>query len=131
VKYIGYEVHAEVATRETVDTARYPVVKGKRTAVRTPRIRQAVNIAAAVQPKVGSPPRTSEATLHPSGEVRYQWYGGDQKIKGATSRVYTPTSADVGKKLKVKAFIPGDSGYLRAGSVSKATAAVEYVNGLG
>ena len=37
-----------------------------------------------------------------NGEITYQWYRGDSAISGATGASYTPTSADVGKKIYAK-----------------------------
>ncbi|MCL1838280.1 MAG: S1 family peptidase [Propionibacteriaceae bacterium] len=53
----------------------------------------------------------------------YQWYRGSKAIKGATGQSYKLTSADVGKKLKVK--VTGKrAGYINKSVTSSATAKI-------
>ncbi len=65
---------------------------------------------------VGATPRASK--------VAFQWYRGTKRIGGATRSRYTTTSADVGKRLKVRATYLR-SGYGSVARFSAATATIE------
>jgi hypothetical protein len=55
--------------------------------------------------------------------LKYQWFRGAKKIKHATKKTYTPTAADVGRRLKV--VVTGSlPGYQQEKVTSKATAKV-------
>lgn len=59
-----------------------------------------------------------------ASKVAFQWYRGTKRIAGATRSQYTTTSADVGKRLKVRATYQR-SGYGSATHFSAATAVIE------
>lgn len=85
--------------------------------------------------KVG---RTLTAAAAPSGwKASYRWYRSGKVIKGATKRTYRPTSADVGKTLKVRVTLarPGFTTTTKTSSATKkivrATAALTAKAGKG
>lgn len=69
--------------------------------------------------KVGNTLKAKAGSWGPSGvKVTYQWWRGSKKISGATKSTYTVTSADRGKKIRVK-VLGKKSGYA---SVTKTSA---------
>jgi hypothetical protein len=75
--------------------------------------------------KVGKKLTAKAGTWKPSGvKLKYQWYRGSKKISGATKKTYTLTSADKGKKIKVK-VTGSKKGYASKTKSSKATSKVK------
>lgn len=74
--------------------------------------------------QVGAPLTASTGSWSPQPSSRtFQWYADGNPIFGATAATYTPTSADLGKKISVK--VTGSSnGYTSASAGSAQTAAV-------
>jgi len=53
-------------------------------------------------PYIGRPFRVTPGQVSPSGvSTKYQWYADGVRIKGANSADYSPTIADISKRLKV------------------------------
>ena len=71
----------------------------------------------------GTPhPRISISVNLPSDmtSATYQWYLDGKKVDGATSRSYTPTPDDIGKKLTVAVTPAAETGYTTANGGSAA-----------
>lgn len=69
---------------------------------------------------------TAKTSKWSSGvEYHYQWYRNSRKIEGATSKTYTLTPADKGKKLKVKVWATKDGFKQSATRASKKTSKVK------
>src|SRR5690349_20184685 len=75
-------------------------------------------------PKVGQALTANEGTWTPDGVTfTYKWLAEGTAKTGATSKTYTPTAADVGKRIQVT--VTGTkAGYLPTFVTSQATAAV-------
>ncbi len=56
----------------------------------------------------------------------YQWFADGKAIKGATKRVFTPTSRQKGKRITVR-VIGSKTGFRKAGKLSAPTAKVAAV----
>lgn len=134
---IGSRVMATVTTdvegyeQASAKTPWYKIIKGKHVPVKAPKIK-IVTKAQATRAKVGVPLVTTRAVFLPrTSDVQYQWLRGSSKIKGADSRRYVPTSKDVGKTLRVRAYVPAGKGFVYSQVTSKPTKPVKKVKGLG
>jgi len=76
--------------------------------------------------RVGSSITASPGTWSPAGNYHYQWKLGSEPIAGAKSATYTPTAAELGKKLSVAVSVTGKSMY----TGRKATSAVTVAPGV-
>jgi hypothetical protein len=92
------------------------VKRGAFTSVTDPVVAGSIKAGMALSATVGATPRASKVT--------FQWYRGTKRIAGATRSQYTTTSADVGKRLKLRATYLR-SGYGSVTRFSAATAAIE------
>lgn len=81
-----------------------------------PVVTGSIKAGMALSATVSASPRASKVT--------FQWYRGSKRIAGATRSQYTTTSADVGKRLKVRATYLR-SGYGSVTRYSTATAVIE------
>ncbi len=134
---IGSKVRVSIQTANegfveaSATTAWYKVIKGKHVPVKAPRI-AIVTKAQATRAKVGVPLVSSRAVfLPPTRDVQYQWMRGSSTIKGADARRYVPSAKDVGKELRVKAYVPASRGFEYSQVLSKPTKPVKAVKGLG
>lgn len=138
IRDIGTRIRVNIQTANegfveaSATTAWYKIIKGKHIPAKAPKIK-ILTKAQATRAKVGVPLVTTRPVfLPPAGrDVKYQWLRGAAKIKGADSRRYVPTTKDVGKALRVKAYIPASKAYEYSQVTSKPTKPVKAVKGLG
>ncbi|WP_434172909.1 carboxypeptidase regulatory-like domain-containing protein [Clavibacter michiganensis] len=77
--------------------------------------------------KVGYPLRVVPGLWTPKPAFTYVWYANDVKISGATANEYTPTTADVGKRITATALGTATS-FTNTARTSAKTAAVVAAN---
>jgi hypothetical protein len=92
------------------------VKRGAFISATTPVVTGSIKAGMALSAAAVATPRASK--------IAFQWYRGTKRIGGATRSQYTTTSADVGKRLKVRATYLR-SGYGSVTQYSAATATIE------
>lgn len=76
--------------------------------------------------KVGAGLKATTSKWSSGVTYHYQWYRDSERIAGGTDKTYLLTSADAGKKMKVKVWTT-KAGYTRSASWTSAkTAAVKH-----
>ncbi|MBF4621106.1 carboxypeptidase regulatory-like domain-containing protein [Clavibacter sp. VKM Ac-2542] len=77
--------------------------------------------------KVGYPLRVVPGLWTPKPAFTYVWYANDVRISGSTANEYTPTTADVGKRITATALGTA-TGFTNTARTSAKTAAVVAAN---
>jgi surface antigen len=85
-------------------------------------LRATVAPAVVGTPKVGVPLRATAGTWSPTGTYTYQWTANGAAIAGATTTAFTPTAAQLGRRIAVK-VVARRTSYVAGSATSVATAA--------